>query len=224
MQTTNKQPKGYKGIAMEGGIARWYARLRRSGSQIEEWRKQATQLTNGLPDGADILEIAPGPGYFSIEMARLGRFHVTGMDISSTFIEIATENARREGMNITFRHGDASNMPFADETFDMVICQAAFKNFSRPLEAINEMYRVLRSGGTAVIQDMWREASNATIREEVGRMQLGPLNAFMARQSLLALRRRSYTKGQIENLARESSFGKCEIVIGGIGMEIRLKK
>lgn len=115
-------------------------------------------------------------------------------------------------------------MPFADETFDMVICQAAFKNFSRPLEAINEMYRVLRSGGTAVIQDMWREPSNATIREEVGRMQLGPLNAFMARQSLLALRRRSYTKGQIENLARESSFGKCEIVIGGIGMEIRLKK
>ena len=96
MQTTDKQQKGYKGLPMEGMVARWYARIRRSGSQIEEWRKQAAQLTDGLPDGADVLEVAPGPGYFAIEMARLGRFHVTGLDISHTFVEIATEHARQD--------------------------------------------------------------------------------------------------------------------------------
>ncbi|HLI70842.1 MAG TPA: hypothetical protein VKV19_13875 [Ktedonobacteraceae bacterium] len=62
---------------MEGIIARWYAKIRRYGSQIEEWRKQAIRLTGGLPEGANVLEVAPGPGYFAIEMARPGRLHVT---------------------------------------------------------------------------------------------------------------------------------------------------
>ena len=47
---------------MEGAVARWYARLRGSGSQIEAYRNQALQLTDGLPSGADVLEVAPGPG------------------------------------------------------------------------------------------------------------------------------------------------------------------
>jgi ubiquinone/menaquinone biosynthesis C-methylase UbiE len=211
-------------MAMEGGIARWYAKIRNSGNQIEEWKRQAAQLTDGLPADASILEVAPGPGYFAIELARLGRFHVTALDISHTFVEIARENARQAGVNVDFRQGDASHMPFAGESFDLIICQAAFKNFSRPGEAINEMYRVLRTGGTAIIQDMWKEASDAAIRAEVDPMRLNPLNAFMTKQALKGLRRRAYTKQQFEQLATASAFGGCQIVTNGIGMEMRLKK
>jgi ubiquinone/menaquinone biosynthesis C-methylase UbiE len=209
---------------MEGFIARWYARIRRSGSQIAEWRQQAVQLTSGLRDGAEVLEVAPGPGYFAIELARLGRFHVTGLDISHTFVAIATENARRAGVQADFRQGDASGMPFADGSFDLVVCQAAFKNFSRPSQAIDEMYRVLRAGGTAVIQDMSGDASGAVIDQEVQRMQLGSLNAFMTRRALLGLRRRAYTREQFARLAAASAFGGCEIAVDGIGMEVRLRK
>ncbi len=127
---TEKRQKGYKGLAMEGIVARWYTRIRRSGSQIENWRKQAAHLTGGLPDGADALEVAPGPGYFAIELARLDRLHVTGLDISHTFVEIARENARQAGASVDFQQGNASSMPFADSSFDLIICQAAFKNFS----------------------------------------------------------------------------------------------
>src|SRR5438034_8831430 len=88
---------------MEGGIARWYTRLRSSDKQMEAYRKQASQLTAGLPSGSAVLEVAPGPGYLAVEMARLGRFRVTGLDISSTFVEIASENARHAGVNIDFR-------------------------------------------------------------------------------------------------------------------------
>jgi ubiquinone/menaquinone biosynthesis C-methylase UbiE len=223
-KTTDKQPKGYKGMPMEGIVARWYAGIRGTGSQIEEWRKQAAQLTAGLPDGADVLEVAPGPGYFAIEMARLGRFHVTGLDISHTFVEIAREHARQAGVSVDFRQGDASHMPFAEESFDLVVCQAAFKNFSRPLEAINEMYRVLRHGGTAVIQDMWKDASDEAIREEVNGMRLKPVNAFMTTRTLKMLRRRAYTREQFERLATESAFGGCEIEVQGIGMDVRFRK
>jgi ubiquinone/menaquinone biosynthesis C-methylase UbiE len=209
---------------MEGFIARWYAGIRRTPSQIEAWRKQAAQLTAGLPDGADVLEVAPGPGYFAIEMALPGRVHVTGLDISHTFVEIATKNARQAGVSVTFQQGDASNMPFADASFDFIICQAAFKNFSRPGKAIDEMYRVLRAGGTAVIQDMWKDAPDAAIREEVRGMRLGPVNAFMTRSTLGSLRRRAYTKAQFERLAAASAFGGCEIEASGLGIEVRMTK
>ena len=93
---------------MEGAVARWYARVRGTERQLAEYRKQATTLTAGLADGAEILEVAPGPGYLAIELARSGRFRVTGLDISRTFVEIASERAHRERVNVGFRQGDVS--------------------------------------------------------------------------------------------------------------------
>src|SRR5690348_15609030 len=106
MPATKTRQKGYIGPPMEGFVARWYAKSRRSGSQIEDWRRQAAELTTDLPEGAHLLEVAPGPGYFAIELARLGRFHVTGLDISHTFVEIAQANARQAGVPVNFRQGD----------------------------------------------------------------------------------------------------------------------
>src|SRR5437879_8172933 len=91
-----------KGPEMEGPIARWYARVRGSQSQLDAYRKQAFELAVGLRDGARVLEVAPGPGYLAIEMARPGRLQVTGLDISRTFVEIANANARRAGVTVEF--------------------------------------------------------------------------------------------------------------------------
>src|SRR5207245_8128394 len=44
-------------------------------------------------------------------------------------------------VTIDFQHGNASRMPYADESFDLVVCQAAFKNFTDPLGALDETYR-----------------------------------------------------------------------------------
>jgi ubiquinone/menaquinone biosynthesis C-methylase UbiE len=216
--------KGYRGIAMEGFIARWYARTRGSAPQLAEWGQLARELTEGLPDRAEVLEVAPGPGYFAIEIARLGRVSVTGLDISHTFIEIATENARQAGVHPIFRYGDASRMPFPDGAFDLVVCQAAFKNFSRPQSAVDEMHRVLRPGGRAWIQDMRRDATDSVIREEVRAMHLGGFRSFMTRRALLSLRRRAYTVEEFAAFSRASPFGNADIGTSGIGVEVRLMK
>jgi ubiquinone/menaquinone biosynthesis C-methylase UbiE len=213
-----------KGPEMEGPLARWYARVRGSKSQLEAYRTQAVQLTGGLAAGANVLEVAPGPGYLAVEMARTGRIHVTGLDISRTFVQLASENARTAGVSVDFRQGDAAKMPFEAESFDLVVCQAAFKNFTLPRTALAEMHRVLRTGGTAVIQDMSREATHADIEHEVKGMQLGRLGAFMTKATLESLRRRAYTPAQFELFATESPFGGCEATIEGIGLEVRLKK
>lgn len=209
---------------MEGTVARRYTRLRSSASQIATFRKQALQFTKSLPEGSDVLEIAPGPGYLAIELARLGRHRVTGLDISHTFVEIAAENARRAGVRVDFQRGDAAHMPFETDSFDLIVCQAAFKNFMQPLSALDEMHRVLRGGGTAVIQDMSREASGADIDAEVKGMEVGRLSAFMTKWTLVMLRRRAYSPAQFERLVAESAFHTCTIQPQGLGMEVQLAK
>jgi ubiquinone/menaquinone biosynthesis C-methylase UbiE len=170
-----------------------------------------------------VLEVAPGPGYLAIEMARLG-FQVSGLDISRSFVEIASENARQAAVSVDFRQGDAASLPFQAESFDLVVCQAAFKNFARPGSTLDEMHRVLRSGGTAVIQDMRRDASGADIDQEVRRMGLSRLNAFITNRTLTMLRRRAYSPAQFERLAADSAFRTCDIQTEGVGMEMRLTK
>lgn len=214
----------FKGPEMEGAIARWYAGIRGSDQQIEVCREQAAQLTSGLRAGSRVLEVAPGPGYLAIEVARLARFEVTGLDISHTFVEIASENAGKAGVTAEFRQGDAADMPFEEGSFDLVICQAAFKNFARPNSAISEMYRVLQAGGAAVIDDMSHEATHTEIAEEVRRMGLGRINSLTTTATLEMLRRRAYSRGQFERLAENSPFRTCKITTAGIGLRVRLTK
>jgi ubiquinone/menaquinone biosynthesis C-methylase UbiE len=208
---------------MEGAVARWYAKVRSSGSQIEAYRKQAAQLTEGLPAGAKVLEVAPGPGYLAVEIARLG-FQVTGLDISRTFVQIGSENASKAGVTVDFRQGDAAVMPFEADSFELIVCQAAFKNFVHPASALDEMYRVLRTGGKAVIQDMSSEASHADIEQEVQKMRLGWWSTLSTTATLEMLKRRAYSPARFKHLAAESRFQNCEITTEGIGLEVRLKK
>ena len=224
MQMTENRRWRFKGPEMEGAVARWYARLRGSASQIAALRKEAQRLTRDLPPGAEVLEVAPGPGYFAIEMARPGRVLVTGLDISRTFVEIARRNAREAGVSVEFRQGDVAAMPFPDAAFDLVVCQAAFKNFTLPQTALAELHRVLRPGGTAVIQDMSKDATHGDIDGEVRGMQVGRFTSFSTRATLEMLRRRAYAPADFHRLASASPFQTCDVRTQGIGLEVRLVK
>ncbi len=224
MQMAETRRWRFKGPEMEGPVARWYARVRGTQRQLAAYREQARQLTGGLPAGSGVLEVAPGPGYLAIEMARPGTVHVTGLDISRTFVEIASENARKARVNAEFRQGDAARMPFESESFDLIVCQAAFKNFTEPHSALAEMHRVLRVGGTAVIQDMSKDATHADIEDEVKGMDLGRFSAFTTKATLEMLKRRAYSPDRFEQLAAASPFRTCEITTEGIGLEVRLRK
>jgi ubiquinone/menaquinone biosynthesis C-methylase UbiE len=209
---------------MEGRQARWYARTRGSATQLAGYRREAARLTADLPSGSAVLEVAPGPGYQAIEMARPGTLSVTGLDISRTMVEIATENARAAGVRVDFRQGDVTAMPFESGVFELIVCQAAFKNFKQPVRALDEMHRVLRPGGLAVIQDMNREAPDAAVAAEVEAMGLNRLNAFMTRLILARfLRRRAYSPARFRSLVALSAFPGCEISSEGMALEVRLR-
>ena len=133
--------KAYKGLGMEGGVARWYDRTTRKG--MPEIRQLAARISALVPPGGTVLEVAPGPGFLSIELAKRG-LQVRAVDISKTFVEIARRNAAAEGVQARFQLGNASALPLDDASVDFVVCRAAFKNFTEPVTALAEMRRVLR--------------------------------------------------------------------------------
>jgi ubiquinone/menaquinone biosynthesis C-methylase UbiE len=220
-QPAPKAAKPYKGMAMEGMIATWYAKNTKQGREFDTLAHRVSEL---LPAGSRVLEVAPGPGYLAVELAKRN-YQVVGLDISKTFVEIAQTNAKQAGVAAEFRHGNAADMPFAAEQFDFIICCAAFKNFTEPVQAIREMQRVLKPRGKALIIDLRRDASPASIDAEVNRMGLNWINRLLTQLTFqFMLLKNAYTTDEIRALVAQTKFGTCEIREDAIGMEIWLEK
>jgi ubiquinone/menaquinone biosynthesis C-methylase UbiE len=215
--------KAYKGLPMEGMIAAWYARI--TLKDLKRHKSMAKQFVEKIPAKGKVLEIAPGPGYFCIELAKLGNFEITGLDISKSFVEIARRNAAQAGLKIDFRQGNASSLPFPENSFDFIFCQAAFKNFSEPVKAIAEMYRVLRPGGLSVIADLRRDASAEEIEQEIAGMGLGRINEMMVRWTFRnMLLKSAYSIAEMESMISQTPFGKGKIDVTGVGFQVWLEK
>jgi ubiquinone/menaquinone biosynthesis C-methylase UbiE len=216
--------KGYKGLGMNGFIATWYAK--NTQKNIAAYRRSAQLVAERVSEGATILELAPGPGYLSIELARIGNYHIVGLDISPTFVEIAQAKAKEASVDIDFRLGNASHMPLAEGLFDYIVCSAAFKNFSEPVLALDEMYRVLKPGCKALIIDLRPDASieeiETHIREDMALTGINFLLTKWAFKSMLL--KRAYSKDEIRQFASQSKFRTCTIENDGIGMYINLEK
>ena len=215
--------KGYKGAGMEGCTARWYAKTRRN--DMESFREAAQRVAQKLRKGSCVLEVAPGPGFFAIELAKLGNFQITGLDISRTLVDIATENARKTGVTVDFQLGNASAMPFGNESFDFIYCSAAFKNFTEPVKALDEMHRVLRPGGEAVIADLRKDTPIEEIDRYVEQSGRGKVDGWLTKMAFrVLLLKRAYTKSDFARMAEESPFGRCTVSVYGIAFEVRFLK
>jgi ubiquinone/menaquinone biosynthesis C-methylase UbiE len=215
--------KGYKGMGMEGRMAFWYAK--NTAKDMEEFRSLAARLSRKLPSDSRILEVAPGPGYLAIELAKRGRYALTGLDVSRTFVEIAERNAAEASVAVDFRQGNAAAMPLSDDTFDFIVCRAAFKNFSQPVEAMNEMHRVLKPGGSALIIDLRKNASIDDIDSYIKSVDLGWMNSLIYKLTFrYLLIPRAYSRESFLAMASSSRFRAADIEESGIGLEITLRK
>ena len=125
-----------------------------------------------------ILDVATGAGRVPLIMARNGRFegHVIGLDASRRMLDVAREKVAAERFEryITLMRHDASELPFADDSFDAVTCLEALEFLPDQRVALGEMRRVLRPGGILLtsirIDTRWmpnRTWSEAKMRREL---------------------------------------------------------
>ncbi len=218
-----KTARAYKGLPMEGLIASWYARTTRR--DLKRHALMARRWAGGIPPRSRVLEIAPGPGYFCLELAKLGDFDITGVDISRSFVAIGRQNAALAGVRVDFRQGNASDLPLEADTFDFVFCQAAFKNFAEPVKAIAEMHRVLKPKAVAVIVDLRNDASRQDLEQEVRGMGLGRLNEALTLWTFKhVLLKSAYSVAEMEAMIARTPFGSGSITVEGVGFQARLSK
>ena len=217
--TTLAMPKPRRDSGMEGVVAKWYAA--NTAEMMKQYVDLAHRIARQLPQGAEVLEVAPGPGYFSIELAKLGRYDLTGLDLSHTFVRLAAKKAAEAGVQVNFTQGSASNMPFPAGSFDFLLCRAAFKNFARPVVALQEMARVLKPGGRGVIIDLKGDATPGEISHMVDGMRLSRINGILTKLAFRTmLLRRAYTAKQFRQMLGQANFVSVVIREEDVGLEI----
>jgi SAM-dependent methyltransferase len=108
--------------------------------------------------GSSFLDVATGPGSLAVDAARSG-VKCTGVDLSPVMIQLA----KNSNPGIDFRVADVENLPFADSSFDAVVCNFGLGHFPYPEASVSECVRVLKPGGRIALS-WWDDPSKQRIQ------------------------------------------------------------
>lgn len=136
-------------------------------------------LLNNAPkkEKLKVLDVGAGPGFFSILMSLVGH-EVTAVDVSSEMIENAKENAKEYDVNIDFVQVNGINLPFDDNSFDLIISRNVLWNLEYPKEALKEWKRLLNDEGRLIYFDgnwylhLFDEKQNEKVKKDMENMEI----------------------------------------------------
>ena len=111
------------------------------------WMAETMEFANH--EGENVLEIGSGMGADLTRFALAGAT-VTDLDMSTGHLKLARENFDLRNLEGTFIRGDAEDMPFEDDTFDLVYTNGVIHHTPNTLQVIKEIYRVLKPGGKVI--------------------------------------------------------------------------
>jgi ubiquinone/menaquinone biosynthesis C-methylase UbiE len=107
-------------------------------------------------------DLGCGPGYLVVDLIKQApELHVTGVDRSDEMLAEAEEYGRRHGAgdHASFRKGDVQQIPFPDDSLDLVVSTLSLHHWSDPVAVLDEVSRALRPGGSFLIFDLRRDVS-----------------------------------------------------------------
>jgi ubiquinone/menaquinone biosynthesis C-methylase UbiE len=192
-------------------------------------RKPETKIANDIVEkmgNGPILDLGAGTGYLAIEIAkRSPGLQVYGIDLSRQMVKIAGRHAKGVD-NARFVFGNAANLPFKDNSIELVISTGASHHWKTPRMVFDECYRVLKTGEEAWIYDGCPEVFNnradrRKMNEEYGFLvsRLGPgvstLHGFTREEYQTVI------KGMLEQTAFKGNY---QMALTDIWMKITLKK
>ena len=143
--------------------------------QLDEYRYDKLNYLSRLVNfegykGKNLLEIGCGAGIDLVRFAG-GGAKVTGIDLSNTAIDLACKNIERSGYNADLRVMNGECMQFADNTFDVVYAHGVLQYTADSAKMINEIHRVLRPGGEAILM-VYNKYSWLNLMRKVTRVPL----------------------------------------------------
>ena len=166
--------------------------------------RERTLDTAGVASGQSILDVGCGTGTLALAAKRRVGVDgvVGGVDASPEMVTRARTKAARSGLGATFEIAAAQSLPFADGSFDVVLCSLAFHHLPNDARgpALAEMRRVLKPGGRALVVEFSRQQGLSTL--------LNPVALIHARENPRML-------DEAEELMRRSGFQS--VVSGPLG-------
>ena len=125
-----------------------------------------------LQAGVDLLDVATGPGSLAAEAHKLGA-RAVGVDLSPGMIELAAKSYP----GIDFRVAEVEHLPFADRSFDAVVCNFGLGHFPYPEASVAECIRTLRRGGRVALSwwdDPGKQRIQGLFREAIAEIGIVP--------------------------------------------------
>lgn len=121
------------------------------------WRKKAVKLLEPLKP-RNILDVATGTGDFALQSLQLNPEKIIGVDISEGMLDVGRKKIRERKLDhrVELRSGDSENLPFEENKFDAVTVGFGVRNFENLERGLQEIFRVLKPGGMAVILEFSR--------------------------------------------------------------------
>lgn len=123
-------------------------------------RSYAIQRAIAIEQTGQAADLGCGPGHLAIELAHAAPdLYVTGIDLSDEMLAQAEARTRRDGLaeRIAFKKGDVAQIPFPDDSLDLVISTLSLHHWSDPVAVLNEIARVVRPGGSFLVFDLRRD-------------------------------------------------------------------
>ena len=150
-------PCGTKFADAEPGTAKFYE-LVEEHRYTKEWHiPEAANFANA--SGLKVLEVGCGLGTDGAQFARAGADY-TGVDLTEAAVELARKRFAVSGLRGRFQTADAENLAFENESFDLVYSHGVLHHTPDTGRAVNEIWRVLRPGGRAVVMLYHRDSYN----------------------------------------------------------------
>ena len=150
-------------------------------------------------NSGNCLDVGMGPGWLLITLHEQSpALHLHGIDISPSMVAKAAANVSKAGLAsvIEVKEGDASHIPYGDGFFDAVVSTGSMHHWKEPARALNEIHRVLKHGGYALLYDVVSDTPPSVLKEaarEFGRLRMLLLwlhafeEPFYSRQALALL-------------------------------------
>ena len=167
----------------------------------EEMLSELQHITN--IKGKKILEVGAGMGGDSVRLAEFGA-SVTAVDYTQESLDEIDEFAKKHNVSVDTVRGDARELPFKDEVFDIVFHQGLLEHFKDPSVILSEHVRVLKKRGYLVV-DVPQAFTTYTIKKKIA----------IARGAWFAGWERSFSIGQLEHLMREAGLSIVRAYGGG---------
>ena len=168
------------------------------------------------------MEVGPGPGYLGLEWLRLTEgTRLTGLEISPAMREAARKNSSEYGLNDRANYvlGSGSMLPFADDGFDAVFTNGSLHEWVDPVSTFNEMWRVLKSGGSLFVSDLRRDMSIL-----VRRFLWITVRPKSMRPGLNTSLNAAYTAKELQELVHSSQIGSCKVTTNPLGLVLTARK